>query len=75
MSVKMLHYPARTGMGPRPYDDYDRVCERYYHAWKKPEVRRECEAELRGRYGSDDLDMDYSHGRMIARDCRVVHES
>lgn len=70
--AKMLHFPG-TGLSPRPFDAYDACCQRYFTAYKNLSVRRELEAELKGRFGSRDLDVDYSHGRNVVNKYRVSH--
>ena len=66
--AKMLHYPETSGLSSRPYDSYDAACERYYRAYhsKNARLRRLLEDELQSRYASDDLDVDYTHGRNVA---------
>lgn len=75
--MKTLHFPAHTGLSPRPFDAYDALCERYYYAFSSSDgrsyaVRRECERELQSRFGSDDFDMDSSHGRSIVKRYKVT---
>lgn len=73
--MKMLHFPKHTGLKPRRFDAYDTVCLRYYrsHIGTRPNdsVKRECEKELFQTFGTDDLDMDYTHGKNIDRHYRI----
>ena len=65
--MKMVHFPSHTGLKPRQFDNYDRVCLRYFTAFRNASVRRECETELLRLSGNvGDLDYDYSHGRNLA---------
>jgi hypothetical protein len=66
--MRMIHYPPAMGLRPRPADDYDLLCLRFYRA----SVARSAIAALRlarelvSRYGSDVADDAYSHGHMLA---------
>lgn len=77
--MKTLHFPKNSGLNPRPFDAYDAVCERYYRSFGNNgsaalRTRRECESELRSRFSSDDLDMDFTHGRNIATRYTVTND-
>ena len=63
---------SSSGMNPRPLDDYDRLCERYYRCCVAGNVARASvlEQQLLRRDGSSDvrdvLDSAYSHGLSLA---------
>lgn len=69
-----LHFPG-TGLSPRTFDDYDALCLKLYNVTrsKKLDAIKVVENKLRDRFGSDDLDMDFSHGMKIARNYKIIH--
>jgi hypothetical protein len=73
--IKMLHWPSYTGLKPRPYDEYDRLCVRYYHAHQSRDVTALRRVEpLLEPYSDRPLangDEHYSHGQSISRHCVV----
>lgn len=66
--MKMIQYPASMGLRPRPADDYDLLCLRFYRASVACNVSRAMELarDLVARYGSDVADDAFSHGQMLA---------
>jgi hypothetical protein len=70
--MKLIHYPPSMGLRPRPADDYDLLCLRFYRA----SVARSAIAALRlarelsQRFGDDVADDAYTHGQMLAS-CEV----
>jgi hypothetical protein len=70
--MKLIHYPQSMGLRPRPADDYDLLCLRFYRA----SVARSAIAALRlarelsQRFGDDVADDAYTHGQMLAS-CEV----
>jgi len=82
-TMKTLHFPATSGLSPRPFDAYDALCERYYWMCRSPRgmrrelessksSRRELEAELLSRFSSDDFDLDFTHGKNVATVYKVT---
>lgn len=73
--IKMLHWPAYTGLSPRPYDEYDRLCVRYYDAHQSRDVAALNRIEpLLEPYTDHDIadgDTHYSHGQSISKHCQV----
>ena len=71
--MKLIHYPQSMGLRPRPADDYDLLCLRFYRA----SVARSATAALRlarelsQRFGDDVADDAYTHGQMLAS-CQMV---
>lgn len=65
--MKLIHYPDSMGLRPRPADDYDLLCLRFYRASVACNVRRAMDAarDLVARYGSDVADDAFSHGQML----------
>ena len=69
MHCRMIHYPPAMGLRPRPFDDYDRLCLRFYRASvaRNVAVAMEVGRELAARYGAEPSDADdfYGHGQML----------
>lgn len=65
---KLIHYPEQMGLRPRPADDYDLLCLRFYYASSACNVARASAAarDLIARYGADVADDAYGHGQMLA---------
>lgn len=76
--ARMVYFPTRMGLSPRPLDAYDVACQRLYRAVTagNSQLRIECEHVLRQHYGSDNsqLDCDFSHGRNLERVYRIVEK-
>ena len=68
MKPKMIQYPPHMGLRPRPADDYDLLCLRFYYASSACNVARASVAarELVARFGCDVADDAYGHGQMLA---------
>lgn len=68
MRQMMVHYPPQMGLRPRPMDDYDRLCLRYYRASMAGNLPAAAavERDLRPRFGADCLDDAFSAGRMLS---------
>ena len=70
--MKMVQFPPSMGLRPRPADDYDLLCLRFYRA---SVARSATDAlrlarELSQRFGDDVADDAYAHGQMLAS-CEV----
>lgn len=65
--MKMIHYPPSMGLRPRPADDYDLLCLRFYRASSACNVPVSMQAarDLVARYGADVADDAYTHGQML----------
>jgi hypothetical protein len=66
--MKLIHYPPAMGLRPRPADDYDLLCLRFYRAAtaRSAIACLRLARELASRYGQDVADDAYTHGQMLA---------
>jgi len=76
--MKMLHFKESTGLLPRKLEEYDELCAKYYRLYSSRNKNfykvKAIEKVLKEKYLSDDLDFDFSVGRMIEKNCKVVWE-
>jgi len=66
----ITQFPQSTGLRPRPADDYDRLCRKFYVLSRAGLVSKAAAAarELCARFGDAVADDAWTHGRTIA-DC------
>jgi len=76
--MKMLHFKKSTGLLPRKLEEYDELCAKYYrlHSSRNKNFYKvkAIEKVLKEKYLSDNLDFEFSFGRMIEENCKVVWE-
>ena len=65
--MKMIHFPDHMHIGPRPVDDYDIDCRRFYIACRAGNYAQadRIVAAMKARYGHDVADDAYSHGATV----------
>ena len=66
--MQLIYYPPSMGLRPRPADDYDLLCLRFYRASVAMNAPRAMALarDLSARYGDDVADDAYGHGQMLA---------
>lgn len=68
MRQMMVYYPPSMGLRPRPLDDYDRLCLRFYRAsvCRNAAAAMAAARDLLARFGDDCADDAYGHGQCLA---------
>lgn len=68
---KVIHFPANSGLSPRPACQYDMDCLAYALAIRAENHGRKRELAAKIGGSPDDLDWAFSHGRNLLK-CKVV---
>ncbi len=68
--MKIIHFPAFSGLSPRPACQYDLDCRSYALAIRSGNRKRAKEIESSIGGNSDDLDHAYSQGKNLLK-CKI----